>query len=267
MTIFVERDATSLLCSSPYDAFRREQPARLQRGSPSTPLDHRAEAYSSKVTVDDDLSAQLSDRLRCLASGFRMKGVSRPRSDEHMGKMVFDELPELEDTDDDCTTVSSCSSGTSRSSRSSSSASSVGPSVSFSYPLVTDVRQRPRTRAKDVRKLFYSCEEIQRFRAKFRQERKSEQEDKFTISSESTEESKAPDDDDSCDNSKVTLPADFRIHRVDILHNDKLQTYVDEGLSERCPLPDPVQEKGDVKTADGDFFDNDSFWTGKITWY
>ena len=43
----------------------------------------------------------------------------------------------------------------------------------------------------------------------------------------------------------------YRISRVVVLHNDKLETFVDH------------QKEANV---DG-FFDNDSFWSGSITWY
>jgi hypothetical protein len=41
-----------------------------------------------------------------------------------------------------------------------------------------------------------------------------------------------------------------RISRVVVLHNDKLETFLN-----------PQQPKGD------DFFDSDSFWSGSITWF
>jgi hypothetical protein len=47
-----------------------------------------------------------------------------------------------------------------------------------------------------------------------------------------------------------------RISRVVILHNDKLETFFNRPL-----------EKKVVPSAADDFFDNDSFWSGSITWY
>jgi hypothetical protein len=49
-----------------------------------------------------------------------------------------------------------------------------------------------------------------------------------------------------------------RISRVVILHNDKLETFFN-------PDHTPVEKKA-VPSGD-DFFDNDSFWSGSITWY
>jgi len=44
----------------------------------------------------------------------------------------------------------------------------------------------------------------------------------------------------------------YRISRVVVLHDNKLETFVDESKTEA--------------NIDG-FFDNDSFWSGSITWY
>jgi hypothetical protein len=49
-----------------------------------------------------------------------------------------------------------------------------------------------------------------------------------------------------------------RISRVVILHNDKLETFFN-------PDHSPVEKK--VVPSGDDFFDNDSFWSGSITWY
>jgi hypothetical protein len=49
-----------------------------------------------------------------------------------------------------------------------------------------------------------------------------------------------------------------RISRVVILHNDKLETFFN-------PDHSPVEKK--VEPSGDDFFDNDSFWSGSITWY
>lgn len=50
------------------------------------------------------------------------------------------------------------------------------------------------------------------------------------------------------------------ISRVVVLHNDKIETF--------CG-PEPCMNSSDspVPTGCDDFFDNDSFWSGSITWY
>jgi len=67
-----------------------------------------------------------------------------------------DSIPELDDTDDDCSTISSFSSVV-------RSRSPARATVTFASVLVTEVRTRPRTRPEDVSALFYSCEETQRY--------------------------------------------------------------------------------------------------------
>lgn len=50
-----------------------------------------------------------------------------------------------------------------------------------------------------------------------------------------------------------------RISRVVVLHNDKLETFFN-------PDETPVVIKKKLRSSN-DFFDNDSFWSGSITWY
>lgn len=57
---------------------------------------------------------------------------------------------------------------------------------------------------------------------------------------------------------------DHRIYKIVVKHKNTLETFIDNeiGLSTMTKsLP------GKFKTANGDFFDNDSFWNGEITWY
>jgi hypothetical protein len=51
-----------------------------------------------------------------------------------------------------------------------------------------------------------------------------------------------------------------RISRVVVEHNDNLETFYDFS-----DLANPIH-KGDAAVNDV-FFDNDSFWSGSITWY
>lgn len=176
-------------------------------------------------------------------------------------------IPDLEDTDDDCTTVSSCSSSV----QSRSTSASRG-SVTFATQLVTDVRTRPRTRPQDVKGLFYSCEETQRFRQEYRLERErysSEDSSHKRAIGESKvlnqEESK--DKSDCCTDVKESILnslSGHRISRVVVMHKDTLETFIDKDLAD---LISHYPHGGDVKTANDDFFDNDSFWSGQITWY
>lgn len=51
----------------------------------------------------------------------------------------------------------------------------------------------------------------------------------------------------------------YDISRVVVLHNNILETYNDELF---CS-----SSGGRLKEEEETFFDNDSFWTGSITWY
>ena len=56
----------------------------------------------------------------------------------------------------------------------------------------------------------------------------------------------------------------YRISRFVVLHNDKLETFVDNDIgSKSCGEDKSVLEQ----QADDFSFDNDSFWSGSITWY
>jgi hypothetical protein len=48
-----------------------------------------------------------------------------------------------------------------------------------------------------------------------------------------------------------------RISRVVVLHNDKLETFLNHD----------AEVKHSKTPVNDDFFDNDSFWSGSITWY
>jgi len=149
--------------------------------------------------------------------------------------------------DDDCTVTT----------LSSSSFSDVDEQrVTFADPLVTEVWTRPWTPAEDREKLFYSIEETQRFRQEYRLERKlcadydvgadrlpveNEQPLKLLSFSSSNKGSR------HC------------ISRVVVLHNDKFETFFHPDAIGVSPPKDAP--------ASDDFFDNDSFWSGSITWY
>jgi hypothetical protein len=122
--------------------------------------------------------------------------------------------------------------------------------VSFAEDLVTDEWVRPFTPKEELPELFYTTEETQKFRQEYRLERKLLSElsidpDNFPV--DDTEEFSA------LVASSCTQPAGrHSISRVVVLHNDKLETFF---------TPPSPQKRSDV------FFDNDSFWSGSITWY
>lgn len=59
------------------------------------------------------------------------------------------------------------------------------------------------------------------------------------------------------ENSSATSIDRHRISRVVVLHNDKLETFLN-----------PEQQQHYQESPQGDdFFDSDSFWSGSITWF
>lgn len=198
---------------------------------------------------------------------------------------VSDDYPDLELTDiDDSSSVSSYS----------FSSASADRKVTWSNPLVTEVRTRERTKQEDVRSLFYSYEETQRFRQEYRLERRRGTEDE------------SPDDNESCSDEGycarqstatgwsrmnfkdncVVPPSNLslgkhRISRVVVMHKNVLETFIDEELTASYDVnyvsnfnttgatgtDSELTVVTDAKTASDDFFDNDSFWSGQITWY
>lgn len=148
------------------------------------------------------------------------------------------------DADEDCISLSSCSSAAS----SSYSGSAGERRVSFATQLVTDVRTRPRTKDCDKSNLFYSSQETDRFRQLYREERSSlSSDDVLNVNLSSADAEDQPF-------------ARRRISKVVVTHNENLETFYD--FHESLALP----EKSGA-SFDDVFFDNDSFWSGSITWY
>lgn len=120
--------------------------------------------------------------------------------------------------------------------------------VSFSDSLVTEEWTREYTPKDDVAHLFYSSEEMQRFRQEYRLERK-------LISDLSINPDKLHTDIELFSqlvDSKRQAGAQGRhqISRVVVLHQNKLETFAVEVFSS-----DDIQ------------FDLDSFWSGNLAWF
>jgi hypothetical protein len=166
------------------------------------------------------------------------------------------DLLSLDSDEEDCFSLSSCSSA------SSFSRGGHERRVSFAAPLVTEVRFRARTPEADKPLLFYSEKETTRFRQLYRQERKSseasgEESDVQTVTQDPSFYVEA---EGGTLASTVEPPVDRRrISRVVVEHNDSFETFYD--LNDLNPL-----HKGEAAGNDV-FFDNDSFWSGSITWY
>lgn len=90
---------------------------------------------------------------------------------------------------------------------------------------------------------FYSCEDTQRFRQEYRLERKVIAELDLDVSLLQ---------DDLTDLFSQSASKRHHISRVVVLHNDKIETFCN-----------PESSRSNID----DFFDNDCFWSGSITWY
>lgn len=157
---------------------------------------------------------------------------------KHAGDDICPDL-ELLDSDEDCISLSSFGSDFSSGGRINDRR------VSFAAPLVTEVKTRPRTQECDKRMLFYTQSETDRFRQVYREERQA-------ATSPNSLDKEPPSSEDS---------GRRRISRVVVEHNDSLETFYDS--NDLASLS--VQKEG--ASMDDVFFDNDSFWSGSITWY
>lgn len=173
-------------------------------------------------------------------------------------------LPDLDDTDDEDSIGSLASSVTSHNASSTSSTSTVSSfkRVSFVEPLVTRVWTRPRTDPRDVRDLFYSQDETQRFRMEYREEKRLQSLEE--CSTFGTTEQPPPTNSSS---------SSHRISRVVVSHHNSQQTFFDKEYltavsSSSSSSPSTLTTVSSCGLeASEDFFDNASFWSGQITWY
>eukprot|EP00429_Kryptoperidinium_foliaceum_P085398 CAMPEP_0176190418 /NCGR_PEP_ID=MMETSP0121_2-20121125/3929_1 /TAXON_ID=160619 /ORGANISM="Kryptoperidinium foliaceum, Strain CCMP 1326" /LENGTH=210 /DNA_ID=CAMNT_0017529041 /DNA_START=32 /DNA_END=661 /DNA_ORIENTATION=- len=141
----------------------------------------------------------------------------------------------------------------STSSESLSTDSSIERRVSFAPSLVSDEWSRPFTPREEVASLFYSTEDTNRFRQEYRLERKVLNElsidpDTFPVESEELSDliSTAP--------GGLSPHGRHNISRVVVLHNNKFETFF---------TPGEVLQRKEPAEVD---FDNDSFWSGSLTW-
>jgi hypothetical protein len=163
---------------------------------------------------------------------------------------------------------------------SSSEASTVERRVTFATDIVTEVWTRERTPLEDVSNLYYSAVETQTFRQEYRLEKKLLSE--LSIDPETT---LVGDDDLSSLIAATTSTSNagrHRISRVCVVYNDKLETFCNpadfrsnnQGSSQPLTASFGSQNvdckynnNNNNKSAPSDFFDNDSFWSGSLTWY
>lgn len=275
MTIKIENDETTLCIVTPQASCPSSLHHRRQ-----VLADHINNHSQAPVAFDDD-----GDVIMCPTRRHNNSQGGQGLCGQHPGRILLESLIEqsslstayLSDEtssddgfiDDDSTvsTFSYLSEDSQGSKR-----------VRFSDPLVSEVKTRPRTPPEALRQLFYTYEETQRFRQEYRLERKVLARMDSDPSSVSIQ---------SCDNipavsSEALKPSSagsakrnsrHRISRVLVLHNDVLETFYDDVSKYdrnqsmfKQPLTSRSLEKTPSTSSD-DFFDNDSFWSGSITWY
>lgn len=121
--------------------------------------------------------------------------------------------------------------------------------VNFSDQLVTDVWTRERTLPEDVPNLFYSSQETQEFRRQYHAEIDRER-DLLSLKEETRNGGGS-----RCDGNGNRCVR--RISRVIIEHDNKQETFFQFPETPRSASSPPSPS----------FFDNDSFWSGSLTWY
>ena len=114
--------------------------------------------------------------------------------------------------------------------------------VHFADRIVSDVWTRPYTEVEEVPKLFYSTKETAEFRQKYRVERKLQQEQE-----------------EAQDQRPLSKRSKHSIYKVVVKFRDTVETYVVDD-------PDGESVKGFGNTKNP-VFDNDSFWTGSLTYF
>lgn len=165
--------------------------------------------------------------------------------------------------------------------------------VSFASQLITDVWTRPRTVSEDISILFYSSQEIQRFRQNYRVERQilgdlsqpekcTDENEELSNLSSITTAATSLNTSSSIASGSTSLNARRQISRVVVLHDDKLETFfkpadplffpndcrIAEEKNGWQPSSANFQEQlTSCESESEDFFDNDSFWSGSLTWY
>mmetsp|Transcript_19201 Transcript_19201/g.38936 ORF Transcript_19201/g.38936 Transcript_19201/m.38936 type:complete len:229 (-) Transcript_19201:645-1331(-) len=228
MTIKVERDAFLLVLNGE-----------------SSPASQEPQAKPPSNTYDDDAEIVIyspKDQAPVL--------IPRSPSGFHFWQDCNDLFtPELVDSDVDSEIDDDCSFDVPLRSR---------RRVTFAQPLITDVWTRPRTLSEDLGSLFYTYEETQRFRQEYRLERKliAQLEEDSTATQSNKDEAFL-----LCNGRSPR----HRISRVVVRHQDTFETFYDDNLALHKESPSLVTPS--VMSKSDDFFDNDSFWSGSITWY
>jgi hypothetical protein len=199
---------------------------------------HEYVEWKDDYVVEDDHESILSSSVGPALAGRRFFVENLPVHSEHCNE-AEDEAPSL------------CASSVSSSSDESSDVATPR-CVSFLDPLVSEVRYRPRTLPEDCEALFYTSDETRQFRRDYHIERNQEHFDAPSAEQEQQDQT----------------PKSYDISRVVIMANNSTIQYENNPWNNTYGTK--ISESKNVcASSDSEeiFFDNDSFWTGSITWY
>lgn len=188
-------------------------------------------------------------------------------------KFYSDFIPASTEDDDTSSVCTLSTSSLSSCDDASSDVSTVERKVSFAPQLVSHVWTRERTPIEDISNLFYSAVETQTFRQDYRLEKKLLSElsidpDAFDVNQEDLSNLIAA-------TTSTSSAGRHRISRVCVVYNDKLETFCNPtdfqpnstDSSQQLTTSFCSQNADCNKSIPSNFFDNDSFWSGSLTWY
>lgn len=253
---------------------------------------------SSSVPVDDDDEFLLVDFRRGATSAAGTPPCRSATSLPSVGKIrtdVYKKIYQDDDEEDEDASIFTLSTASlSDDSSAASSSGEIERRVSFAEDLVTDEWTRPFTPKDLIPTLFYSMEETSRFRQEYRLERKLQGDSSLEADDDNNRFCDSDDSLEDCSSSNsntagycVPIPTAHRhrISRVVVLHNDQLETFFNDchhnnhnsqesdSSSQPTPALSPSflnqspSTSADNASSSTSFFDNDSFWSGSITWY
>jgi len=233
----------------------------------------RVEREALLTVINTSHSSSIQTRLKATTS-LSSKSCN-PCIREEDEFVIVDSVPTKEFYNDFDDLASLCTLSTSSVS-SYDSASDATPErrVTFGTQLVTDVWTRERTLPEDVPSLYYNALETQTFRQEYRLEKK-------LLSELSIDPKTFPVDEEDLSSlvaatTSTNTNGRHWISRVCIVYNDKLETFSNpadfQAKASTQPSTASFRNQHDVRSKSGDdipsdFFDNDSFWSGSLTWY
>jgi len=188
-------------------------------------------------------------------------------------KFYSDLIPSITEDDETSSICTLSTSSVSDCDDASRDFSSVQRRVTFAPQVVSHTWTRERTPIEEVSNLFYSAMETQTFRQEYRLEKKLLSE--LSIDAETFDVNEEDLSNLMAASSSTNNTSRHRISRVCVVYNDKLETFCNPADLHQNNTDSAQQltasfgsQKPDCnKSISSDFFDNDSFWSGSLTWY